>query len=154
MLVCLRVGAIVALIRVVVRIRGEYGLAGTWSRLNSGVLETIMDNPTDIREDENELLFGVILPLLLVTLVIANVLTRRAWIPAGRGSGAFLVQSVEHPSVVTGMVMLEIALAAGLFAWYWLANRPRFDRYVFSIKMGSIGVAMVGLGLLLSALLA
>ena len=110
----------------------------------------MMDDSPEIREDEHEAFFGVILPFLLLILAAVNVSTGTAWTLAGRGAGS-LIQPIVHPVAVAGFVTIKIGLAAGLFAWFWMANREKFDHYIVPIQLGAICVAAVGLILVILA---
>ncbi|GEM_PF-1905938 len=84
-------------------------------------MSSISDDETDVREDEHEPLGGILLPLGLVLLVIANLATASVWLPA-RGRGWLAYDFATQPLVFLGILLMKIGLASGLFVWHWMAN--------------------------------
>ena len=99
----------------------------------------------DIREDEHEAIAGVILPLLFVILAVTNMVTGIAWSIGRNYSSRSFIITITHPVAVTGFIVMELALALGLFAWFWMANRERYDQYVVFVQIGSVVLGFVSL---------
>ena len=109
-----------------------------------------MTDPEPIRNDPYEPFLGVVLPVALLILASASLVTGTAWIVVRR----WRILSITEPTAVAGFIAIEVALAIGLFAWFWLANRSKFDSYIIPIQIGAASLGTMGLLLLLIALLA
>jgi hypothetical protein len=107
-----------------------------------------MEEPQHIREDAYEPFLGVVLPAALLILASVNFVTGTALMVV-RG---WKIHSITEPTAVAGFIAIEIALAIGLFAWFWLANRSKFDPYIIPIQIGAVSLGAIGLLLLLIAL--
>jgi hypothetical protein len=101
------------------------------------------------RFDSNEILLGLVLPVLLAILVSVNFATGTVWGPAHEHSPEFF-HAYTEPTIFFGFILMKIGLGAGLFVWHWLANRPHFDGYIIPLQLASLGIAALGLALVLA----
>jgi hypothetical protein len=86
---------------------------------------------------------GYVVPVLLGVLVIVNLLTHTAYWPARRG----MLMVFTDVWRVSGTILLEVGLAAGLFALYVLANDDRREHLAQPVVGIAVLVAIVGLAL-------
>jgi hypothetical protein len=84
---------------------------------------------------------GVVVPAILVLLVLFNLVSGKAIYPARHT----LVTVYTDTYRVAGAIVLEIAFAAGCFAWYFLANDEEHEHLALPIVAVSVLVAAVGL---------
>ena len=87
------------------------------------------------------ILKGVVFPSPLVVWGFWNLAT---WSVRFTRRGA-PVMIVHNNCAVLGVVLLKWGVAGALFAWYVLANSPRFDRWVGQVIVTSVGLAILGL---------
>lgn len=84
---------------------------------------------------------GVILPAALVLLVVFNLVTGQAIYPARRK----LLTVYTDTYRLAGAVLIEVAVAAGCFAWYTLANDDEREHLALPVVGVSVVVSVVGL---------
>jgi hypothetical protein len=77
---------------------------------------------------------GYVVPALLGVLILINLLTGRAYWPRRHGSIAVYTDGWRFG----GTILLEAGIAAGLFAWYVLANDERRDH----LNQPALGLAV------------
>ena len=109
-----------------------------------------MDNEPNRRLDEYEIVLGLLLPLLLVILIIVNLVTGKAWVPELLDDfNPRLFNTFTRPLTVFGIILIKAGLSAGFFVWFWVANRKRFDQHIILLQTISIGIAALGVILLI-----
>ena len=83
-------------------------------------------------------------------LVIYNLWSGTVWGPGPKGARRFIIpQAYNDPLVVGGFVALKCSFIIWLFARYWLANLPQYDRWVVPCQLLALAAGTVGLALLL-----
>ena len=90
-------------------------------------------------------LIGLVTPALLLGIAICNLSLRRVYWPADRDTSLELVQTFDAFWIVAGTVMLKVGAAGVLFAWYWMANIERLERFCLGVGFSSIALAIAGL---------
>lgn len=84
---------------------------------------------------------GVVVPAVLALLALFNLVTGKAIYPTRRGLWTIYTDRYR----VWGAILLEIAVAAGCFAWYVLANDDEREHLAQPIVALSVVVAVAGL---------
>ena len=96
--------------------------------------------------DGLETAFGVIIPFSVALLVAVNIMTGTAWGPGPKGARLAL-EAYDDPLLVKGFILFKLGIGAGLFVWYWMANRPMFDKYIVPLQLVALITAVIGLSL-------
>lgn len=100
-----------------------------------------------VRRIPNESYFqGLVVPLVLLGFVLEQAVRGRIVLPRRRYS-EWIVYS--QTSIVVGAVLLELAVAVGLFAWYILAYDDDYESWVTPILLTSVSIVLLGSGLLI-----
>ncbi|OJW22678.1 MAG: hypothetical protein BGO49_01480 [Planctomycetales bacterium 71-10] len=86
---------------------------------------------------------GYVVPALLSLLAFVNLWTGGAYWPKRRSGISVFTDGWR----VSGSILLELGVAAGLFAWYVLANDDRRESLAQPVLGASILAAVAGLGL-------
>ena len=113
---------------------------------------SLMDEKPERKFDEYEIVAGILLPVSLLVLVAVNIVLGKAWGPDISKYRSELFNEFTRPVIVGGFVLIKLALALGMFVWFWMANRLRFERLIITLQTVSLGIAALGVGLLLVAL--
>ncbi len=90
-------------------------------------------------------LAGLVVPALLMGIVACNLALRRVYWPADRHRSYELIQTFDGFWIIAGTVMLKVGAAGVLFAWHWMANVARLERFCLPVGFGSIALAVGGI---------
>lgn len=89
-------------------------------------------------------LCGLIVPILLVLVVIANFATGVVVLPADRRSE--LLGYFRDFGRFAGAVTVKIGLAVAAHGWFWLANDDRRERRAVPVTLCGLLLISAGLG--------
>ena len=90
---------------------------------------------------------GHVIPVCILGVVLANLISGVAYLPAGRWANAVygLAISYTYGWPFAGIMITKVGFAGAIYAWYGLANIARAERWVQPLLLASVIVAGVGI---------
>lgn len=103
-----------------------------------------------MRDDTDvQLGLGILLPVALLLWLSFDLWAGAVYLP-GPKHQRFPLRPVSDALLFNAIVTMKLGAVIGLFNWYWLANRQRFDRFVLDRRVFTCGGWTVDLNRLLS----
>ncbi len=95
-------------------------------------------------EAGSQFVFGIALPTLLLIWILFNLGTGSIYLPGPSGQRLPL-RPQSDSMLLWSFVSLKFGIGLGLFGWFWMANRPEYDRHVAYVQLASIIIVAIGL---------